>query len=74
MVRCLCCGQVVTKRRLSPVTEDEALRAYVVLAAQGHTVDSLRITHRENLDYVWPGFTDWLDRIAGARPPSVPLQ
>jgi hypothetical protein len=70
MVRCLCCGQEVTKRRLSPVSDGEALYAYAVLAAQGHTVDSLRTTHRDNLDYVWPGFAEWLDRMAGA-PSSV---
>lgn len=67
MFRCLCCQQPVTAPRERPVTEREAFRALGCLTALGYTVESLRTTHRANLDYTWPGFSAWLDRHAAAR-------
>ena len=70
-VICLCCGKPVEKRNTSPVTEEQAIRATLLLTSQGHTIRALRTEHRDNLDYVWPGYADWLDRNFTADPPPL---
>jgi hypothetical protein len=65
-LHCLCCGSPVAHPRVTPLSDRAAAAALVFLTALGHTRDSLRTIHRDNIDAWWPGLSAALDAQAGA--------
>lgn len=65
MVRCPCCDALVTKPRSTPVTSHEAARAMTMFKRKGLTREALLTQHRAALEFIAPGFIDWLNQQPG---------
>jgi hypothetical protein len=64
---CPCCGASVTQRRASPLTDEQAAKAYRRCLGRGYTRERLLAEEAATLDLIAPSMTDWLRAL----PPEV---
>lgn len=56
---CPCCEQPA-QRRTTPITEDEAMRGFVLMAQRGWTAERLLAERADDIEFIAPGMNDWL--------------
>lgn len=62
---CPCCERPASPRT-DPISERDALRAYIAMRARGVTREAMLGEHRETMDQIAPGFTKFVADMPAA--------